>query len=165
MSHTPQTRGVCRWTGVFCAACCHFQTTFPLSCMQSLTLDSSAFRQYPTFSYYADIFSLSSFTLQSLKSWALFSLSLCLEYCHHSWWFKYPQRCDCLGSLSFLDLQTFCSLPTPIHVVLWPCLDFVIINNWNSSIISIMSIPFSAHVMTNWWESKQQDSMFLQEMS
>lgn len=125
--------------------------TFRLSCLslpcKSLILHSPAFRQYPPFSYYADIYSLSSFTLQSLKSWAPFSLSFCPEYCHHTWWFKYPQRCDSLGTLLFLDLQTFCPSPTPIHVVLWSWLDFVIINNWNSSIISIMNIPFSAHVM------------------
>lgn len=30
--------------------------------------------------------------LYSLKSWAPGSLSLCSMYCHHTWWFEYPQR-------------------------------------------------------------------------
>lgn len=68
--------------------------------------------------------------LQSLKSWAPFSLSLCPTSCHHTWWVKYPEV-TLLGWPFILWLPDICPSPTPIRAVSWSCLDFIM-NNCNS---------------------------------
>lgn len=97
--------------------------------------------------------------LRSLKSWAPNSLSLCPPIAIILLSVSNTHRDDSCCRLAFYSLTSkylILHSPTSTHS---HDLTFVIINNCNPSIISIMNIPLNAHMAANWWERKEQDFM------